>query len=139
MAGFVITYDFLRSNGLVNTVGIDIVTYYDPKHNVFRHVNHSVSLRKNGITSKEFDSYVALPYDTNYNKSAWGKFYELLSEDQLILATSYPYRKGYFNYLRETGLIDYYEEARELIAQDVISTWEFYHDISPDWGCADPE
>ena len=44
----------------------------------------------------------------------WAKFYSLLNEEQYDLAQSYPYKKGYFNYLREIGLYEIYEEVCDI-------------------------
>lgn len=128
-----ITYEFLESNGLVNHVGVEIETYYDPVKGTFEVYDPDSSWKENGYTKKEFSRFILLPYDDEYSRAAWKPFYERLTEEETELAQSYPYRRGYFGYLRETGLIYIYEAAKDDVAADVIAAWEKSNGISPNW------
>lgn len=128
-----ITYSFLESEGLVNHSEVELVTYYDPVNGTFEVYDPDRSWKENGFTKKVFSRFILLPYDIEYSRAAWKLFYERLTEEETELAQSCPYRKGYFGYLRETGLIGIYEDAKNDIAADVVADWERENKVSPNW------
>lgn len=133
MSGRKITYSYLESEGLVNYVGVELETYYDPVNDTFEVYDPSLSWKENGFTKKVFSRFILLPYDEEYSSAAWKLFYERLTEEETELAQSYPHRKGYFGYLRETGLIGIFEDAKNDVAADVIANWEQENEVSPSW------
>lgn len=65
------------------------------------------------------------------------EFYSLLSKKQYVIATSYPFRKGYFSYLREIGLYELYMQAEDTVKEITLLIWIIKNHISFDEKCFD--
>ena len=104
-------FDFYE---ILNYVPEGIHTYYNKKRRCLEYHNKSNLVSKNLIKA---------PCVYEMKCDFWAKFYSLLNEEQYDLAQSYPYKKGYFNYLREIGLYEIYEEAELLVKEEAVRSW----------------
>ena len=66
---------------------------------------------------------IEAPCVYRYQNIIWKMFREMLSEEQCIVADSYPFKHGYFKYLQEEGLIEIYYEAKNSVLIDVCTDW----------------
>lgn len=69
------------------------------------------------------DSLVLLPYVQEVWDSSWDEFYSLLTKEEYDRAKSYPFRRGYFDYLREIGLYETFKEAEEKAKLKFMEKW----------------
>ncbi len=67
--------------------------------------------------------FIEAPCVYRYQNIIWKRFREMLSEEQCIVADSYPFKHGYFKYLQEEGLIEIYYEAKNSVLIDVCTDW----------------
>ena len=60
-------------------------------------------------------------------------FDEILTDEEREIVDSYPYRKGFFRYLRETGIYETYRVAQERAAVFVAKKWAEENNLVIDW------
>ena len=114
-------YDFFEMNGLINICGVDSVVYYDTRRHRFE-----VRERSN---RKVRASLVKTPYKESFNRSVWKRFWESLTPEENALANSFDEKHGFFDFMRETGLIDKYNNGYEDVAEEAIKAWITENDI----------
>ena len=120
--------DVVINNSLVNFQVNYYQTYYDREFNTFIYLN------TDEIDNRiDLNNLVLCPCLYLYKRNIWKRFYELLTDEETVIADSYYERKGYFEYLRETGLLGTYEEAESQIAVELFETWLKANDIPFDW------
>lgn len=56
-------------------------------------------------------------------------FKKHLNDQQRDIAESYPFKRGYFDYLREMGLYDFYEESKMQAKANALTLWFIKHNI----------
>lgn len=115
---------FFEEHALFNVCGLDLICYYDPKTNVFEVQYRGHRVRK---------SLIETPYIESYKPLIWRKFWSSLNDNELRLAESFDERRGFFGFLRETGLISRYDAAVELSKLEIIEHWERENGLSIDW------
>ena len=76
------------------------------------------------------DNLIKTPCAYEMNGAFKQEFYRLLTEDEYELATSYPFKRGYFDYLREIGLYEVYETAQYNAKVKALTVWFIKHNIS---------
>ena len=103
-------------NELINSSCEELEIYYSITDKCFYALNEEEA-------EEDEDNLIKAPCVYHYQSSIWKRFREMLTEEERIIADSYPYRRGYFNYLHEEGLIDTYYEAKESVARDVCAHW----------------
>lgn len=105
-------YEFFE---FINRVPEGLHTYYNRRYDRFESHYTSQGDRMHDLSKAPCLYYL--------KSQIWDKFYSLLSEEEYEIATSYPYKRGYFNYLKETGLFEIYEAAEEIVAFKALSDW----------------
>lgn len=73
---------------------------------------------------------ILTPCEYHMKGEIWRVFYAMLDPEQFIIAKSYPYRRGFFEYLRETGLDGIYELARMIVVIRRFKRWLYVNDIT---------
>ena len=120
-------YEILEENALLNTGEDSYCSYFDPKNNIF------VILEAFDTESEDFykryekenkTKVYSMPFRSACERGVMKIFYQLLTDDERALAESYPYRKGFFQYMRETGLIYRYYEARDVVTYRLLQNIE---------------
>lgn len=90
---------------------------------------HSYYNTKTNCFELYWDDSVEKPYLIitpciyNMKGDMWREFYSLLDEEQTELARSYPFKRGYMDYLREIGLYDTLKVAEENVTVKAWETW----------------
>ena len=108
-------FAFFNDNGLFNTICTDCVSCYDTRSNCFT----AVAL----ATCEKSDHLAITPYAEGFRYSTWRYFWSSLSEDENTLANSLEEKHGFFDFMRETGLIEKYDLAYQKAAEEAIDTW----------------
>lgn len=67
--------------------------------------------------------YIKVPFASQARSAAWKLFYDSLDEDELAIANDYPYRRGFFDYMRETGLIVKFYDAEQTAITAMFESW----------------
>ena len=116
-------YNFYKNIGFFNEVGLELVVYYDPKYNNLIALEESERILKR---------YVETPYDS-FKYDAMKRFWDTLDNEHRVLADSYTERRGFFQFMRETGLIDFYNEAYAAVAEEFVQMWEAKNHLNIDW------
>lgn len=112
------------NNSLFNHTGVVFVTYYDPKHNAFTACEPDSRVPKR---------YVETPYNRAVNAPAMRRFWGLLDPESRSLAESFDEKHGFFQFMRDTGLIEYYDKAYAEAAEEIIRKWEHDNHLDIDW------
>lgn len=113
-------YKKILSEGLLNQVPEGIHTYYNVSKRRFE--NHKSPFKSN-------QNLVLAPCTYNMNGKIWKEFYSSLNDKELELTQSYPYKRGFIGYLKEIGLYDRYELARERVIEREFLNWAQTHNI----------
>lgn len=116
---------FFLENNLFNRGFCDFVWYYHPKSQCFELMG----------CDEATDDYIEVPYYESFRKSIWRQYYQSLNDEEYALATDFDEKEGYFDYMRTTGLIGYYEQARELVEEAVIHQWQIENGFAIDLNC----
>ena len=116
-------YEFYKNIGFFNQSGVDVTVYYDAKYNKL------VALDRN---SRILKHYVETPYDS-FKDHAMKRFWNTLDDEHRALANSYTERRGFFQFMHETGLIDFYNEAYAAVAEEFVHSWEAKNHLNIDW------
>ena len=117
-------YNTFINNSLFNHVGVDFAVYYDAKNNRFRAC---------AIDAYVPEHYVQTPHDIEVNYPAMKKFWLSLDNDSRDLAQSFGDKHGFFQFMRDTGLIEYYDKAYAEAAEEVINEWEQDNHLNINW------
>ena len=99
---------------------------YHKKHRAF-------TIRK--LDSRIGVNLVITPYVDAIQHTAMEEFWQMLDEEAYALADSFGEKRGFFQFLRETGLIAYYDLAYANAAEEIISLWEKDNNLNIDWEC----
>ena len=67
------------------------------------------------------------------NKFAREKFWSTLDEESRVIAEKFDEKHGFFQFMRDTGLIAHYDSCYADVAEDVICKWVRDNNISIDW------
>ena len=116
-------YEFYKNIGFFNEDGLDLVVYYDPKYNKLIALEEGARILKR---------YVKTPYDSFKYRAMQG-FWNTLDGKHRALADSYTERRGFFQFMHETGLIDFYNEAYAAGAEEFVLSWEAKNHLNIDW------
>lgn len=76
-----------------------------------------------------YSNLILTPCEYKMTQAIWKEFYAILTPEEYDLANSYPYKRGFFGYLHETGLFDRYEEARITVTVNAFQKWLFENNI----------
>lgn len=77
--------------------------------------------------------YIMAPNYSELDHAALQRFKSDLNEEDSILLDDFTEKKGFFRFLKETGLIYRYYEAREEVESEVLSQWAKENGLSIDW------
>lgn len=116
-------YEFYKNIGFFNQSGVDITVYYDTKYNKLVALDGKARILKH---------YVKTPYDS-FKYHAMKRFWDILDNESLALAESYTERRGFFQFMRETGLIEFFDEAYAAVAEEIVHLWETENHLNIDW------
>lgn len=117
-------YTAFINNGLFNHSGVEFVTYYDPTHSTFVACTDDVLIPKH---------YVKTPYDLAVKSPAMKKFWQSLDDSSCAIAKSFSEKRCFFQFMRDTGLIAYYDEAYAAAAEEIICAWEHDNHLNINW------
>jgi hypothetical protein len=106
---------------LINNVPEGTHVYYDKRRKVF-------VIRKS--SNYESCNIILAPCSYLMKNLIWEEFYALLNEEELEIANSYPYRRGFFDYLKETGLYETYLQAEENVITKEFDSWVVQNNIN---------
>jgi hypothetical protein len=106
---------------LVNTVPEGLHLFYNRRYDRFEYHYD------NGVVNRDLSKAPCVYY---MKSQIWEEFYSLLSEEEYDIACSYPYRRGYFNHLKGTGLFEVYELARQNVINKAVTDWLQANNIS---------
>lgn len=118
-------YNTFNEKNLLNRAGNELVVYYDTKHKLF--------------TTRSYDAcrvpkhFVQTPYAEEAKRPGMKMFWQMLDDEHRSLAESFEEKRGFFQFMRETGLIDYYDEAFAQVAEEIICDWERENHLKLDW------
>lgn len=117
-------FDIFQNYSLFNHSGLEHTVFYNPSTQTFvaRPVNARILKR-----------LVQTPYANSFQIDVWNEFWASLDAEALILAKSFPEKRGFFQYMNETGLIGYYDAAYAIAAEKAIEKWEQNNDLVIDW------
>ena len=105
---------------LINEIPEGIHTYYNKRCRRFEYHYESDIDNSNLIKTPCL-------YEMKANIKA--VFYANLTEEQAKIARSYPFRRGYFDYLKAEGLYEIYAEAEYYVKLKAIIVWFVKYDI----------
>ena len=117
-------YHTFINNSLFNHTGVEFVTYYDPSHNAF--VAYELDVRVPNC-------YVETPCNQAIEYPAMKRFWQLLDDSSRAIAESFSEKRGFFQFMRDTGLIEYYDKAYAESAEEVINEWEQDNHLNINW------
>lgn len=119
----------LTINSIQNTIYFDLLNripegihvFYRPSSNRFEYHYNDRSVD---------DELIMTPclYEMEY--AVRKEFYSSLSEAEYDLVRRYPFRKGFFDYLKEIGLRDTYNEVESIVALKIVKAWLEEHHIN---------
>ena len=109
---------------LMNDVPDGIHVYYNKRFKRFQYHYES---------NLDSDNLIKAPCTYEMKREFMKTFYSLLTQAEYDLARSYPFKKGYFSYLKEIGLYEIYEEAETLTKEKNLLIWLIKNNI-PFWG-----
>lgn len=110
-------YSFIN---LVNEIPEGIHTYYNKRHRRFEyHYENDI----------DNDNLIKTPCSYEMRAEIKATFYASLDEAQKEIARSYPFKRGYFDYLKEVGLYEIYEEAELRAKLKALIVWYIKNDI----------
>lgn len=119
-----INYDFyekILTMNLINNVPGGLHMCYNKRSHKFNPYK---------INSISNPNLVVNPCAYLMKSAIWKEFYAMLTPEEYALAKSYPYRRGFFDYLRETGLDGIYEEARMIVIVREFQKWLTINNIT---------
>lgn len=106
----------------------DLMFYYSTKDGCFYAMTEQEASYKNN--AKLGLILAPCTYTREFKSEVWKEFRNMLSEEERAIADSYPYRRGYFNYLEEEGLIDTYYAAKECVLRRECDNWFKRHSLN---------
>ena len=118
-----------KLNDYVNKTGSGFECYYDYKYNKFVVINLETDKTING-GRYVLKNLIMLPYTCQANKRAKELFYDNLSNSNKKLVDRFAEDKGFFNYLRETGLYYTYLKYEAIAIDEMLWHWVQYNDIN---------
>lgn len=110
---------------ILNTYACELTTYYDIKNECFVLLESSCY----GIE----DGLIAAPYKEDCRPSIWRLFWKSLDIKERALAESFDEEHGFFDFLRETGLILRYNKAEEKAIMEEMEYWKHKNNLNFDW------
>ena len=109
---------------VINHEGIVTKMYYHTKWDMI------VGRDKLPANAKYF---IELPYEESCKGIAWRYFHAMLSEEQHALVNSFTERHGFFDYMRETGLMAVYDAALDKAMAQRFKEWEKKYGLNINW------
>lgn len=114
------TYTLLECKGLLNTTGGPYCSFYDPA------INNCVLLSLEADDIDYYENYekanktkvYKMPYREACDDFAKRNFKRYLSAEERDIVDRYEGNGGFFAYLRETGMIERFEETKNIAAND---------------------
>lgn len=116
-------YQFFIEHSLFNFCDSDTFSYYSPERNVLE--NHPWSFEND-------QELIQLPFSDEHRGTTWAFFWESLSDDEAALAQSFS-GPGFFEFMRETGLDENFNEAEIRMKKELIESWEQEHKLAIDY------
>lgn len=110
---------------IINAACCEMVTLYDKDEGAF--------VMRNITEINEDENLILVPYREECSHLAMRKFWSSLSEDDRALAESFNEKNGFFNFLRETGLIFMYYDSEEDAITEVLEYWKTSNNLTFDW------
>ena len=62
-----------------------------------------------------------------------GRFWNTVDNESRALAESYTERRGFFQFMREIGLIGFFDKAYAVVAEEFVHLWEKENHLNIDW------
>ena len=119
-------FDIFTEKGLFNHIGVDFVTYYDTKHKLFTARAANARIGKHLIIA---------PYAEQINHPAMRRFWHSLDDESRTIAESFEGGPGFFQFMRDNGLIGFYDQAYAEAAEEFLSNWEVHNNLNIVWDC----
>ncbi|MBE6946938.1 MAG: hypothetical protein E7454_01620 [Ruminococcaceae bacterium] len=119
-------FDIFIEQGLFNHTGVDFVTYYDKRHKMFTARAANARIGKHLIIA---------PYAEQINRPAMKRFWHSLDDESRAIAESFEGGPGFFQFMRDNGLIDFYDQAYAEAAEVFLSNWEAHNNLNIAWDC----
>ena len=117
-------FNTFEENGFFNQAGVNFEVYYDPKNKMFDARTYDVRVPKR---------FIKTPHKENVTFLAWDKFWKSLDNESLALAQSHGKQPGFFQFMRDNGLIAFFDVAFAEAAEEVICAWERDNRLNIDW------
>ena len=117
-------FDIFQNNSLFNHAGLEHIVFYDPSTQTF------IACDENEMMPNHL---VQTPYANSFQHDVWAEFLVSLDAEARILAESFAEKRGFFQYMKETGLISYYDAAYAIAAEKAIANWEQDNNLVIDW------
>lgn len=105
---------------VINDIPEGIHTYYNKKYRRFEY-HYEDDLGSNIL--------IKAPCSYEMKREFLNTFYSLLNKQEYNVAKSYPFKRGYFDYLKEVGLYEIYEEAEYLTKVKKVLVWMIKNNI----------
>ena len=105
---------------LINEIPEGIHTYYNKRYRRFEY-HYESDIGKGNL--------IKAPCAYEMKADFKAVFYANLTGEQAEIARSYPFRRGYFKYLKEEGLYEIYAEAEYYVKLKAIIVWFIKNDI----------
>lgn len=119
-----VNYETICNNDLMNTIGVDYITYYHAKRQCFV---------VGDILSANSKYFVETPYRETCQRLAWKYFRAMMNDEERALADSFGASHGFFDFMHETGLISIFDAAMERATVQIFEHWESENDLTIDW------
>jgi hypothetical protein len=117
-------FDIFQNYNLFNHAGLEHTVFYNPSTQTF------VARPVNARTLKQL---VQTPYANSFQRDVWKEFWDLLDPEARIIAKSFPEKRGFFQYMNESGLIGQYDAAYAIAAEKAIENWEQDNELVINW------
>jgi hypothetical protein len=117
-------FNIFQNNSLFNHAGLEHTVFYDPS-------THTFVARP--VDARILKRLVKTPYANSFQRDVWTEFWASLDAEARIIAESFAEKRGFFQYMKETGLIGYYDAAYAIAAERAIENWEQDNDLVIDW------
>lgn len=107
-------YEKIEFMGLINRECNGYHMYYNKNTDRFEPYNSAFM---------PYSNLILTPCEYKMKQAIWKEFYAILTPEEYTIANSFPFKRGFFDYLRETGLIGRYEEAHITVIVRIFQKW----------------
>ena len=115
------TYENILCSGVINRNPNVIQVYYNTSRQQFEY--HFEAEADNS-------SLILTPCLYSMKSAIWEEFYSMINETEYNLAQSYPYKRGFFDYLKEVGLYETFKAAENNVAIKAFERWLTVYNIT---------